>query len=158
MTYLLSFLFCGFVCAISQYFLEKTKLTPGHINTSLVIVGCILSGFKIYDKIIDTFHAGASVPIINFGHLLVTGATAGDINLTAYDKKIEITGAYVHANNINIGNETNTLKLDFYRRDLIKATSSLEMVSSMAQIAAMKETRAPAPALFSLERNSRIMS
>lgn len=77
MTYLLSFLFCGFVCAISQYFLEKTKLTPGHINTSLVIVGCILSGFKIYDKIIDTFHAGASVPIINFGHLLVTGASEG---------------------------------------------------------------------------------
>lgn len=77
MTYLLSFIFCGLVCAISQYVIEKTKLTPGHINTSLVIIGCILSGFKIYDKLIDTFHAGAIVPILNFGHLLVNGASSG---------------------------------------------------------------------------------
>ena len=77
MIYLNSFLFCGLVCGISEYFLEKSKLTPGHINTSLVIIGCILSGFKIYDKIIDIFHAGATVPIINFGHLLVSGASEG---------------------------------------------------------------------------------
>ena len=77
MIYLYSFLFCGFVCAISQYILEKSKLTPGHINTILVIVGSILSGFKIYDKLIDTFHAGATVPITNFGYLLVTGACEG---------------------------------------------------------------------------------
>ena len=77
MNYLLSFLFCGFVCSISQYFLEKSKLTPGHINTSLVIIGSILSGFGIYDKLIDIFHSGATVPIMNFGHLLVTGASKG---------------------------------------------------------------------------------
>ena len=80
MKYILSFLFCGLVCGISQYVLEKTKLTPGHINTSLVIIGCLLSGLKIYDKIIDNFYAGASIPIINFGHLLVCGASE------AYDK------------------------------------------------------------------------
>lgn len=77
MIYLLSFLCCGTICAISQYALEKTKLTPGHINTSLVIVGCVLSGFGIYDKLIDKFQAGATVPIMNFGHLLVTGAASG---------------------------------------------------------------------------------
>ena len=77
MNYLLSFIFCGLVCAISQFILEKSKLTPGHINTGLVILGCILSGFGIYDKIILIFHAGATVPIINFGHLLVTGACEG---------------------------------------------------------------------------------
>ncbi len=77
MNYLLAFIFCGLVCAISQYVLEKSKLTPGHINTGLVIVGCVLSGFGIYDKLIDKFHAGASVPIMNFGHLLVTGAQEG---------------------------------------------------------------------------------
>lgn len=77
MTYLLSYLYCGIVCAISQYVIEKTKLTPGHINTSLVIIGCILSGFKIYDKIIEIFHAGSCVPILNFGHLLVSGASEG---------------------------------------------------------------------------------
>lgn len=77
MSYILSFLFCGFICGVSQFFLEKTKLTPGHINTSLVIIGCVLSGFKIYDILIDKFQAGASVPIMNFGHLLVSGASEG---------------------------------------------------------------------------------
>ena len=57
--------------------IERTKLTPGHMNTILVIVGCILSGFKIYDKILDTFKSGASILIVNFGHLLVMGASKG---------------------------------------------------------------------------------
>ncbi|MBR4178995.1 MAG: SpoVA/SpoVAEb family sporulation membrane protein [Bacilli bacterium] len=77
MNYLLSFIFCGIVCAVSQFVLEKSKLTPGHINTGLVIIGCVLSGFGIYDKLISIFHAGATVPIINFGHLLVMGAYEG---------------------------------------------------------------------------------
>lgn len=77
MSYLLSFFFCGLVCGISQFFLEKTKLTPGHINSSLVVIGCILSGFKIYDIFIDKFKTGATIPIMNFGHLLVTGASEG---------------------------------------------------------------------------------
>lgn len=80
MIYLYSFLFCGFVCAISQFVLEKTKFTPGHMNTLLVVVGCVLSGFGIYDKLLLIFHSGASIPIMNFGHLLVTGAYEGYIN------------------------------------------------------------------------------
>ncbi len=79
MSYLLSYLYCGSVCAISQYVLEKTKFTPGHVNTLLVIIGCVLSGFKVYDKVIDIFHAGSCVPILNFGHLLVSGASDGYI-------------------------------------------------------------------------------
>lgn len=77
MTYFYAFLFCGFVCAVSQYVLEKTKFTPGHINTILVIVGAFLSAFGLYDKIILTFGAGATVPIMNFGHLLVSAASEG---------------------------------------------------------------------------------
>ena len=77
MNYLMSFLFCGLVCMISQFFLDKSKLTSGPINTSLVIVGACLSGFGIYDKLIELFYAGATTPIMNFGHLLVTGAYEG---------------------------------------------------------------------------------
>ena len=77
MNYLLAFIFCGVVCAISQYALEKTKLTPGHINTSLVIVGSIISSFGLYDKLIEIFHSGATIPIVNFGNLLVNGAYQG---------------------------------------------------------------------------------
>ena len=79
MTYIYAFLFCGIVCALSQIVLEKTKFTPGHMNTLLVIIGCILSGFGIYDKLINIFGAGATVPIVNFGHLLVTGSYEGFI-------------------------------------------------------------------------------
>jgi stage V sporulation protein AE len=42
-----------------------------------VVVGCVLSGFKVYDIFIEKFMAGATVPIINFGHLLVSGASDG---------------------------------------------------------------------------------
>jgi stage V sporulation protein AE len=37
----------------------------------------MLSGFKVYDIFIDKFKTGASIPIMNFGHLLVTGASEG---------------------------------------------------------------------------------
>ena len=77
MNYILSFIWCGLICMISQYILEKSKLTPGHINTMLVIVGCLLSGFGIYDKIIEHFFSGATVPIMNFGHLIVSGVAEG---------------------------------------------------------------------------------
>ena len=39
MNYLLSFLFCGFVCVIAQLIYEYTKLTPGHITCSFVAIG-----------------------------------------------------------------------------------------------------------------------
>lgn len=74
---ILSFIYCGLICALSEYILEKSKLTPGHINTLLVIIGCILSGFGIYDKIIDIFGSSTSTLIMNFGYLLTSGASDG---------------------------------------------------------------------------------
>jgi len=59
----------------------------------------------------------AQVYIASSGDVVLTGANAGDINLTAYRKRIDITGPDVHANNINIGPETDYLKLDFEGRD-----------------------------------------
>lgn len=77
MIYLNAFLFCGFVCAIGQYILEKTTLTPGHLNTILVVAGAFLSGIGLYDKFISFAGAGATVPITNFGCLLYKGAITG---------------------------------------------------------------------------------
>ena len=48
--------------------------------------------------------------------LVLNGANSNEINLTAPQSKITITGD-VHANNINIGPETDYLKLDFEGRD-----------------------------------------
>lgn len=68
MNYLLSFLFCGFVCVVAQLIYEYTKLTPGHITCSFVVIGALLDLFHIYDRLIKIFHAGAMLPITSFGH------------------------------------------------------------------------------------------
>ena len=71
-----SFLFCGFVCLISQIILDNTKLTPGHITSILVVVGAFLDTFSLYDRIILYVGGGALVPITSFGHSLIHGALA----------------------------------------------------------------------------------
>ncbi len=73
-TYIYAFLFCGFVCMISQIILDNTKLTPGHVTTLFVIIGAFLDVAGIYDKIVIYCGAGAIIPITSFGHLLIHGA------------------------------------------------------------------------------------
>ncbi len=77
MIYLKAFIFCGIVCFIGELILDRSKLTPGHLNTILVIIGCVLAGFGLYDKFILWAGAGATVPITNFGNLLVNGCLEG---------------------------------------------------------------------------------
>lgn len=71
-----SFIFCGFICMISQIVLDNTKLTPGHITSILVIIGAFLDSFSLYDQIIKVVGGGAMVPITSFGHSLIHGALA----------------------------------------------------------------------------------
>lgn len=71
-----SFLFCGFICMLSQIVLDHTKLTPGHITSILVALGAFLDSFSIYDKIIKYVGGGALLPITSFGHSLIHGALA----------------------------------------------------------------------------------
>ena len=77
MIYLNSFLFAGFICAVGQVILDKTKLTPGHITVLFVIVGAFLDMFNIYDHIVLWAGGGALVPITSFGHMLTHGAIQG---------------------------------------------------------------------------------
>lgn len=81
MIYVNSFIFCGFVCLISQIILDNTNLTPGHVTSLFVVIGSSLDLFGIYDKIVQHCGAGALIPITSFGHLLVHGAmdTANDL-------------------------------------------------------------------------------
>ena len=51
------------------------------------------------------------------GNITVTGANAQDVNITAPKSRIDITGPDVHARNINVGPETDYLKVDFEGRD-----------------------------------------
>ncbi len=74
MNYILSFIFCGLVCAIAQWIYNSTKLTPGHITCIFVCIGAALDVFSLYDKLVAIFHAGALLPITSFGHSLMDGA------------------------------------------------------------------------------------
>ena len=59
----------------------------------------------------------SQVYIASNGDVVLTGANAGDINITAYRKRIDVQGPDVHANNINVGPETDYLKVEFEGRD-----------------------------------------
>ncbi len=77
MTYLFAFLFAGSVCFICQVVLDNTKLTPGHITSSVTVIGAFLSYLGIYDKIVSVCGAGATTLISNFGHMLYSSGLAG---------------------------------------------------------------------------------
>jgi stage V sporulation protein AE len=73
MDYLISFLVGGGICAIVQIIMDNTKLLPGRIMVGLVCAGAILSFFNLYEPIAEWGKAGATVPLIGFGHLLHKG-------------------------------------------------------------------------------------
>lgn len=75
--YLNAFLLAGIVCLICQVVLDNTKLTPGHITSSVTVIGAILSFFGIYDDIVAKCGAGATTLISNFGHMLYSAGIAG---------------------------------------------------------------------------------
>lgn len=73
MNYLLAFLIGGMICASVQILMEKTKLMPGRIMVLLVVTGAVLSFFGLYKPFVDFAGAGASVPLLGFGHVLMEG-------------------------------------------------------------------------------------
>ena len=73
MDYLNAFLCGGILCAIGQILIDKTTLTPARILTGYVVAGVILSGFGLYEPLVEWGGAGATVPLTGFGHSLAKG-------------------------------------------------------------------------------------
>lgn len=73
MNYLWAFLVGGAVCAAVQVLMEKTKLMPGRIMVLLVCTGAVLSFFGLFQPFLEFAGAGASVPLLGFGHVLMEG-------------------------------------------------------------------------------------
>lgn len=63
----------GLICLIGQVLIDYTKLTPARILTGFVVAGVILSAVGLYEPIAEFGGAGATVPIVGFGHLLFGG-------------------------------------------------------------------------------------
>lgn len=76
MIFVWAFLVGGLICVIGQLLMDVGGLTPAHTMSTLVVSGAILSGFGIYERLIDFAGAGVTVPITSFGNSLVQGAMA----------------------------------------------------------------------------------
>ena len=68
-----AFLVGGIICIIGQILIDKTKLTPARILVAYVTLGAILGGLGIYQYLVDSAGAGATVPLTGFGNLLSKG-------------------------------------------------------------------------------------
>ena len=73
MNYLWAFLMGGVLCAVGQLLIDLTKLTPARILTGYVVAGVVLSAVGLYAPLAEFAGAGASVPLLGFGHLLAKG-------------------------------------------------------------------------------------
>lgn len=68
-----AFIVGGLICMVGQFLIDYTKLTPARILTGYVVSGVILSAIGVYKYIADFAGAGATVPLVGFGHLLADG-------------------------------------------------------------------------------------
>ena len=73
MNYLWAFVVGGGICVIGQLLIDYTKLTPARILTGYVVAGVVLSAVGVYKPLAELAGAGASVPLLGFGHLLAQG-------------------------------------------------------------------------------------
>ena len=73
MDYINAFWVGGLICALVQILMEKTKMMPGRIMVLLVCLGAIISVFGWYQPFVEYAGAGASVPLLGFGNVLMKG-------------------------------------------------------------------------------------
>lgn len=73
MDYIKAFIVGGIICAIGQIVIDKTKLTPARLLTGYVVSGVFLSLIGVYKPLEKFAGAGATVPLLGFGHALFQG-------------------------------------------------------------------------------------
>ena len=73
MDYVKAFLIGGLICALVQILLDRTKLMPGRVMVLLVCVGAVISFFGWYEPFMEYAGAGASVPLLGYGNILMKG-------------------------------------------------------------------------------------
>ena len=70
---LYAFLVGGFLCAVAQILIDRTKLTPARILVSYVVSGVILTAVGIYVPLVELAGNGATIPLTGFGYSLAKG-------------------------------------------------------------------------------------
>lgn len=67
--------FCvgGLICVFGQILIDHTKLTPGKILVSFVVLGVFLGAIGVYEYVVRWAGSGATIPIVGFGYNLAKG-------------------------------------------------------------------------------------
>ena len=73
MDYVNAFWVGGLICAFVQILLDRTKLMPGRIMVLLVVTGAVLRALGWSEPFQNFAGAGASVPLLGFGYVLMKG-------------------------------------------------------------------------------------
>ncbi len=73
MDYFNAFWVGGLICLLVQILMEKTKMMPGRIMVLLVCLGAVIGVFGWYEPFQEFAGAGASVPLLGFGNVLIKG-------------------------------------------------------------------------------------
>lgn len=73
MDYVNAFWVGGLICALAQILLDRTKLLPGRVMVILVCLGAVISFFGIYEPFAEYAGAGANVPLLGYGNILMKG-------------------------------------------------------------------------------------
>lgn len=73
MDYVKAFVVGGSICVLAQILMDKTKMMPGRVMVTLVILGCVLGAIGIYEPFVEWAGCGATVPLIGFGYNLWKG-------------------------------------------------------------------------------------
>lgn len=73
MTFFWAFVIGGLLCVIGQLIIDLTSFTPAKVLTSYVVAGVVLSALGWYQPLVKLAGAGATVPLVGFGHLLAQG-------------------------------------------------------------------------------------
>ena len=61
------------MCALAQGVVDATKMNPAVVMVSAVSAGAVLSGLGVYAPLVRIGGAGATIPLLGFGHTMVTG-------------------------------------------------------------------------------------
>ena len=73
MTYVWAFVVGGGLCVLGQLIIDLTKLTPARILVTYVVAGVVLSALGWYAPLAEFAGAGATVPLLGFGHTMAEG-------------------------------------------------------------------------------------
>ena len=73
MNFFWAFVVGGALCVIGQLLIDYTKLTPARILVIYVVSGVVLSALGLYEPLAKFAGAGATVPLLGFGHSLAQG-------------------------------------------------------------------------------------